>query len=58
MNEEITLLENALKSLEGYRRNHNDHQPCDAEKDIITYLKKYYESNSNERTFTWGVCLP
>lgn len=38
----IAVLENALRdciaSLEGYRRNHDDHQPCDAEQNARRVL--------------------
>lgn len=32
------LLKQALEALKGYRQNHDDHQPCDAEKAIETFL--------------------
>ena len=34
------LIRQLVESLEGYRRNHNDQQPCDAEKAARARLEK------------------
>jgi len=38
--EDEALIRQMLEALEGYRRNHNDHQPCDAEKAARARLEK------------------
>ena len=38
--EQQALIQQLVEALEGYRRNHNDTQPCDAERAGRAWLEK------------------